>query len=75
MNAREIVDRLGGPSVVAKRCGCVVSAISNWATNGVPYRHFDTVRAMGAELPEPVEITRDMLEATRYQNKETPHAA
>ena len=42
MSLDNILERLGGDGAVAEDLGCVISAISNWKTRGLPPgRRFD----------------------------------
>jgi hypothetical protein len=36
MNANQLIDFLGGTSVVARLCDITTGAVSQWRTNGIP---------------------------------------
>lgn len=38
MNEREAIEKLGGPSAVARRYGYKQSQVSNWIVRGIPAR-------------------------------------
>jgi hypothetical protein len=65
MDAKSIVEALGGAGAVARECGCVVSAVSNWQKTGIPYRHWPTLRRLASAPGSGIVITDDMLAATR----------
>jgi len=58
MNTRDIIVSLGGPSVLGPRLGIRPQAVSNWQSEGIPYKHWPALQAAG--------ITLDALQATRH---------
>ena len=62
MTAREIIKGLGGPSVLGPKLGIKPQAVSNWPTEGIPYKHWPALQDAG--------ITLDALKATRPDAQE-----
>ena len=55
MNAKDLIQSLGGPTSVADEIGVLPSAVSNWSSRGVPWDKRAVLAEMaarkGIELP------------------------
>lgn len=51
MDTNSVIDRLGGPGATAELCKITEDAVSKWAKNGIPPKHWATVvSATNAEI-------------------------
>lgn len=57
MNAKQLIFRLGGPTLISRKIGVRQSAVSNWCARGVPW----SKRAILAEMAvrKGIKLPRD----------------